>query len=231
MDIREIKTLIAEGEGFELEFKRKVSSPEKIAKTISAFANTQGGIILFGVDDDGSIIGVESEKSELDLIHEAGTRYCDPPVDLEIDIVPHNKKDVIAVSIDQSDQKPHYVVHDHSDEARAFVRVKDNSVLASREVVKVLRDQRLDTPLTVSIGENEKRLFSYFEENDRITVREYSELINVSYRRASRILTTLVRAGVIRIHTLERTDYFTLASGDEVSAQNHKEPHRRRRQR
>jgi len=220
MNIHDLKLLIEDGEGFELEFKRKVSSPLKIAKTLSAFANTSGGLILFGVDDDHSIIGVESEKTELDLIDEAAEFYCDPPVLVSIKIIPYNHRDVIVATVEESDTKPHYV-KEENEEMNVFIRVNDNTVLASKEVIKVLRDEHPDkTPLTISIGHNEKRLFEYLETNPRITVAEFSELINVSIRRASRILTTLVRAGVIRIHTLEKTDYFTLASADEVSASN-----------
>lgn len=218
MTIRDVQRLIEEGEGFELEFKRKVSSPQKIARTISSFANTGGGVILFGVDDDGSIVGIESEKSELDLIDESARILCDPPVEMEIKIVPFNRRDVIVVFVEESGDKPHYA-KDENGESSVFIRVKDNTVIASKEVVKVLRDERPEkAPLKLSIGENEKRLFAYLEAHPRITVSEYAELINVSIRRASRILTTLVRAGVIRIHTLERTDYFTLASEDEVSS-------------
>ncbi|HQT92229.1 MAG TPA: ATP-binding protein, partial [Candidatus Kryptobacter bacterium] len=71
MDVAELKALISEGENFKIEFKRQFSSIEKIAKELIAFANTKGGMILFGVDDDGTIYGVESEKSEIDLIYEA----------------------------------------------------------------------------------------------------------------------------------------------------------------
>jgi predicted HTH transcriptional regulator len=218
MNIHDLKLLIEEGEGFELEFKRKISSPVKIAKTISSFANTSGGIILFGVDDDGTIVGVESEKTELDLIDEAAELFCEPPISVSITIIPHNHRDVIVASVEESETKPHYV-KDENEEQNVFIRVNDNTVLASKEVIKVLRDERSDkAPLTISIGQNEKQLFDYLESHSRITVAEYSELINVSIRRSSRILTTLVRAGVIRIHTLEKTDYFTLASADEVSA-------------
>lgn len=230
MNIHDVKMLIDEGEGFELEFKRKVSSPEKIAKTISAFANTNGGIILFGVDDDGTLIGVESEKSEVDLIRQAGEFYCNPPVALEVSFVPYNHKDIIVVTVEESDTKPHFVVTEENG-GKAFIRVKDKSVLASREVIKVLKDESSEKSLTLSIGTNEKRLFEYLEVNEKITVTEYSSLINVSRRRASRILTTLVRAGVIRIHTLEKTDYFTLASPSEEFASNHKEQFRTPRQR
>ncbi|MBI2429523.1 MAG: ATP-binding protein [Ignavibacteriales bacterium] len=219
MNIHDVKMLIEEGEGFELEFKRKVSSPEKIAKTISAFANTNGGILLFGVDDDGSLVGVESEKSEVDLIRQASEFYCNPSIPVTIKFVPYNHKDIIVASVKESGVKPHYLVN-HGEEEKVFIRVNDNTVLASREVIKVLRDETSEKSLMLTIGENEKRLFAYFEEQERITVKEFSVLINVSLRRASRILTTLVRAGVIRIHTLEKNDYFTLASPAEVSSRN-----------
>ena len=80
MNFHDVNLLIEGGEGFTLEFKRRISSPEKIARTIISFANTKGGTILFGVDDDGSIVGVESEKSEVELVEMAGRDFCDPPI-------------------------------------------------------------------------------------------------------------------------------------------------------
>ncbi len=232
MNIHDVKRWIEEGEGFEMEFKRKVSSPKKIAKTLSSFANTQGGIILFGVDDDGTIVGVESEKTELDLLNEAAQTYCDPPVDTDVRIIPYNHRDIIVVMVEESSEKPHAVVTNEEGEKNVFIRVKDNTVLASKEVVKVLRDEHPEkSPLTLMIGENEKRLFAYLDQHSRITVAQFSELVNISHRRASRILTTLVRAGVIRIHTLEKTDFFTLATDDEVHAGSHTERFRTQRPR
>jgi len=84
--------------------------------------------------------------------------------------------------------------------------------MASKEVVRILQNENpAASPLRITIGENERRLFKYLEEHERITVRELGRLINVSDRRASRMLVQLVRAGVIRIHTNEKVDYFTLA--------------------
>jgi predicted HTH transcriptional regulator len=87
MNYREVEAMIEEGEGFTIEFKRRISSPEKIARTIISLANTRGGTILFGVDDDGSIVGVESEKSEMELIEIAGRDFADPPITAGIDVV------------------------------------------------------------------------------------------------------------------------------------------------
>jgi predicted HTH transcriptional regulator len=231
MDYRDVLRLIEEGEGFEVEFKRKISSPEKIARTMIAFANTKGGHILFGVDDDGSIIGVESEKSEAELIREAGSAFCEPEILPEIDIVPFDGKDVIVAYVHQSDNKPHFYTGEngngnghgngngnghgngHAEEhTRVFIRVNDKTVMASKEVVKILRAERADAPpVRLEFGENERRLFRYLDEYERITTQEFCRLVNISERRATRILVALVRAGVMRIHTLEKRDYFTPA--------------------
>jgi predicted HTH transcriptional regulator len=218
MDFREVNRLIDEGEGFEIEFKRKVTTPEKIARALIAFANTRGGHILFGVDDDGSVVGVESEKSEVEMIRHAGLLYCLPEIEPVIDIVAFDGNDVIAAYVPESDHKPHYFTGNSNghatseEETKVFIRVNDKTVMASKEVVKILRDERPDAPpMKIEIGENEKRLFGYLDANERITAREFSNLVNISEQRASRILVSLVRAGVVRIHTMERSDYFTLA--------------------
>jgi predicted HTH transcriptional regulator len=218
MDYKDVIRIIEEGEGFEVEFKRKVSSPEKIARTLSAFANTRGGHILFGVDDNGAIVGVESEKSELELIREAGSYYCVPEVDPEIDIVAFDGKDVIVAYVPESDNKPHYFTGSTNGDSangevtKVFIRVNDKTVMASKEVVRILRSERPDArPVKIEIGENEKRLFTFLEDHERITVPQFAKLANISDRRASRTLVSLVRAGVVRIHTLEKQDYFTLA--------------------
>lgn len=216
MNFHDVNAIIAEGEGFTVEFKRRISSAEKIARTLISFANTKGGTILFGVDDDGSIVGVESEKSEMELIEMAGRDYCDPQIQPSIEIVPFDGRDVIVCHIAESGAKPHYFLGAqdrlNGENTRVYIRVNDNTMMASREVVKILENENPGAPpLKVAIGESEKRLFACLESQKRITVREFGRLVNISDRRASRILVRLVRAGVIRIHTHERDEYYTLA--------------------
>lgn len=216
MDKKEFQLLLEEGEGSTVEFKRKVTSPGKIARALIGFANTKGGIILFGVDDDKSIVGVESEKSEVEMIETAARIFCDPPINPLIEIASYQGKDLIIVTVEESHEKPHYLIsgngNDDDEETKVLIRVKDKTVTASKEVVKILRSESPDTPpLRISIGENERRLFDYLETQDRITVKQFGELVNISDRRASRVLIQLVRAGVLRLHTHEKQDFFTMA--------------------
>ena len=76
MDIREIKRLVKEGETDTLEFKRKANFPEKIVKEIVAFANTKGGKLFIGVDDDRSVTGVKNFSEDIYSLREAITHYC-----------------------------------------------------------------------------------------------------------------------------------------------------------
>ena len=207
--------MIDEGEGAKTEFKRKISSPKKIARTMISFANSGGGIILFGVDDDGTIVGVESEKTEVELIRSAGMIYADPSVVPVIEIVPYRGKDIVAAIIGESKDKPHYYVANENGEQpsadRVYIRVNDRSIVASNEMVNIMHEQNPDAePMTIAIGNNERRLFEYLERNERITIKGFMQLVNISERRASRMFVNLVRAGILQIHTDEHNEYYTM---------------------
>lgn len=209
MKYHELLARIEEGEGLTTEFKRRVSTAGKIAREMIAFANTRGGVMLFGIDDDKTVVGVDSEKAELEEITLAAEHLSDPPIEYVVTIFNMDNRDVICIEIPESKRKPHFLVDD-TDERNAYVRVGEHSVHASREMIRVLRHQSADDdPVRLVFGEAEKRLFTWFDAHDRITVKEYARLINVSDRRASRLLVRLVRAGAVAIHTHEKTDYFT----------------------
>ena len=216
MNNKALLLLLEEGEGSQLEFKRKVTTPEKIARALIGFANTKGGTILFGVDDDRTIVGVESEKSEVEMILAAGRVYCDPPIEPTIEIISHRGKDILEVTIDESSQKPHSLILDNDGsndpDTKVLIRVKDKTVVASKEVVKILRSESPEAqPLRIRIGDTERSVLVYLDSNERITVKEFGQLVNISNRRASRVLIQLVRAGMLRVHTREKEDFYTLA--------------------
>ena len=69
-----IDLLISEGEHQQQDFKFEISNAKKIAKSLSAFANTDGGRLLIGVKDNGKIAGIQSEE-ELYMIEAAADLY------------------------------------------------------------------------------------------------------------------------------------------------------------
>ena len=168
--------------------------------------------LLFGVDDDRKIIGVESEKGELELINTAAKFYCEPEIEYTTEIVCIKNVDVVVVSIKESNKKPHRIVSDEkANEKKVYIRYNDRSILASKETVNILKNSNNSKPLKITLGKIEKTLFEFLEENDRITVKGFKKLANISERRASRTLVNLVRAEVIRHHYYDDIEFFTLA--------------------
>lgn len=212
MYLTELNEMIQGGENDKVEFKRKFSSPVKIAKEMIAFANAKGGTILFGIDDDKKIIGVESEKGELELINTAAEFYCEPEIKFTAEIILFKNKDIVAVNIEESKKKPHRLIEDdNSGVKKVYIRFKDKSILASKETVKILKNSNHDSPpAIVTIGVIEKSLFEYLNLNEKITVKGFKKLVNISDRRASRTLVNLVKANVVRHHYFGNEDYFTL---------------------
>lgn len=213
MYLVELNEIIENGENDSVEFKRKFSSPEKIAKAMCAFANTSGGKIIFGIDDDKSIVGVESEKGELELISTAAKFYCEPEVEFDTEIILFRNKDLVIVDIPESSNKPHRIIlEDDSDENRVYVRFNDKSILALKETIRILKNSNVSSPpVQIYIGEIEKALFEFLNENKKITVKGFKKLVNISERRASRTLVNLVKAKVIRHHFLDNEEFYTLA--------------------
>ncbi len=217
MNRRKLLELIEQGENLNVEFKQRFSTYEKIAKEFIAFANTRGGYILFGIDDDKSIHGVESEKGEAELIKITARQYCEPPVKYNIHYINIDNKEIVVAEIFESANKPHriqdYLEQLDLNRSEVFVRVNDKSVPASKEMIKIMQTRSRAIPLKYyQIGKNEKIAFEFLDKHETITVKQLSEIANLSRRRASRTLIKLVRANLLLIHTKENgEDYFTYA--------------------
>src|SRR5438094_9399881 len=107
-----IKRQIFEGEGVSLDFKKTITSCEKIAKTMVSFANNKGGRLLIGVADDGTIKGVKSEDEERYMITRAAHFFAKPALEPAFEEVYVDDKLVLVVEIEKSELKPHYALSD-----------------------------------------------------------------------------------------------------------------------
>lgn len=215
MTEEDILKIIATGESSTVEFKRKSPDYLKLAKEISAIANTLGGYLFIGVDDDRKIYGVESEKTEKENIEQATHFFLEPTLDLEIYSIKIKKKEIVMAIIPNSEFKPHKVlIPDENNviKKRAYIRVGEKSIEASSEMARLMTYQnpKNGKELNISITDKEKRLFDYLEKYEKISVKDYCKLTNISRRRAERSLIQLVRAGIIQIHNNSNYDYFTL---------------------
>lgn len=212
MTLQELSQLVSLGEGANLEFKRRVPRPQRIAKELIAFANTKGGHLLLGVDDNGRITGLRDVEEEEYVLRSSMLERSDPPIEFDSQRVPvANRRDVIVVTVPESASKPHYLVGENGTGRTAYVRVDDKSVEASPEAVRLMRLREGAEAVTFEFGENELMLMRYLDSYGRITVKQFANLANIPRRRASKTLVLLTQANILRLHADHRHDYFTLA--------------------
>jgi len=213
MTLQELTQLVMLGEGRQLEFKRRVPRAERIAKEVIAMANTDGGRVFLGVNDDGTIVGVRDAEEEEFALTQALFAHCEPAVPISTDRVSvTGTREVIVVNVPNSNRKPHFLLNGSQGTDRtAYVRVRDMSVEASLEAIELMGTGGHQKNVLFEFGENEQKLMRYLDKYGRITVEQFAKLADVPPNAASRILVVLTRAEVLRLHPGERSDYFTLA--------------------
>ena len=212
MTLRELSQLVTLGEGQHLEFKKRVPAPERITKEVIAFANTGGGRLLLGIDDDGAVVGVKDVAEEEYALQQALTRHSDPPVAFTTERIAITKKrNVIVVYVPISAHKPHFLINHPNGARTAYVRVEDMSVEASPEAVRLMKARQHPEDVLFEFGEKEQTLMRYLDSYGRISVAQFASLVNISLHEASHTLVLLTRANILYLHSDPKEDYFTLA--------------------
>lgn len=200
--------MISQGEGEMLDFKKEISSFTRIAKSIVSFANHHGGTLLVGINDDGTVAGVKAEEERF-MLEKASTDFCSPAVSLTIHEWHLKGKTILEAIIPEGYEKPYYAI-DEEGKKWVYIRQADQSLLASKVMVEVLKHKHSSRPVLVKYTSKEKALLDYLKEHPRITMKEYCKLVNISKWRAQKILVSLTSVGVLHLHDVEKPEFYTL---------------------
>jgi predicted HTH transcriptional regulator len=198
--------IIKEGEGLTTEFKRTIDSAFKIAKTIVSFANTSGGKLLIGIADTGAITGVKSELHELKKLETATASLIEPKVTIQLKSVLLDGLKVIQVDIEESPDKPHYAINE-KDLQIIYIRVKDKSIPIPRLLLQGETEPDLEKLLA---SRHVKTLITYLREQDMVTAKSFSRMINISEKRAERMLHDLAEKQVLLKISKNKPEAFSL---------------------
>lgn len=128
----ELIELIGNGENSFVEFKRDDVRPEQLAREVVALVNHQGGRVLLGVDDDGTVVGLQRKNIEQWVMDTVFARYIHPwilPSYEEVELSEGVRVGVVTVT--QGTAKP-YVVR-HQDREEIYIRLGSTSRRATRE--------------------------------------------------------------------------------------------------
>jgi len=120
-----------------IEFKQQFpETAMEVAKELIAFANTEGGKIFFGVDDDGFVVGVENLEDLRLRVCGVARGNCEPALHPKFDVEKHNQKEVLIAEVDKSKY-----VHRRND-GKFYTRVGTSSIEMSIDELEDLIVQR-----------------------------------------------------------------------------------------
>jgi len=203
-----IQKLISEGEHQQLDFKFGVTDSKKIARSLAAFANTDGGRLLLGVKDNGAIAGVRSDE-EYYMI-EAGARlYCRPEVSFDMKEWEEGGKTVMEIIVPKSPQAPHSAP-DKEGEYRVYVRVGDQNFPANGVHRKVWKKQKDPKGVYIEYTVAERTLLAYLEVHQKITLSAFRKISGFSLPKCEHILADFIILDIIRINYSETGSFYTL---------------------
>lgn len=145
-----IQSLVEEGEHVNQDFKFAVSDARKIARSVSAFANHDGGRLLIGVKDNGVIAGVRVPDEEIYVVEHAARRYCSPSQEVRFTLFKVNPGVVVVrAEVEAADGRP-VLVDEGGGRMQAYFRVADENIAAHPLMVEAWRRRASDTGRTLS---------------------------------------------------------------------------------
>ncbi len=193
---QELQNLISQGEHLHQDFKYFVQDSRKIARSLCAFANTDGGRLLIGVKDNGAIVGVKTDE-EFYMIEAAAEIYSKPPVTFVSKIWKIAGKSVLEINIPESTKKPHFVINQDGTR-ESFIRIDDENIIAPSVITKIWIKQNQKKDRLMRYSGAEEILFDYLELNQHITVSAFKKLAKLSEKSCVEIISNLVVFNILQ---------------------------------
>ena len=197
-----LKQLIADGENLHLDFKYCVSDSRKIARTLSAFANSDGGKILIGIRDNGSVAGIKTDE-EIYMVDTAAHLFCRPEINYTIKQHTTGGKTILEVDVLKGTKRP-YQVKDENGRWLSYFRNNDQNLLANRVLLQVWRKEEKGRGVLVKFGKAENSLLDYLKENGSVTLSKFRKIARISSYKAEAILANLMIFKVLNMKASEK---------------------------
>ena len=204
-----LEALIEQGEHQQQDFKFEVSDSKKIARTLSAFANTDGGRLLIGVKDNGHISGVRGDE-EYYMIEAASKMYTRPEVPFSARHWDVEGKTVLEIDIEPCPDRP-YLAPNKDNAYKAYIRVADENILANEIIVRAWQKRRQPQGTLLKLSQPVRMLLDYLETNPTIGVKRFCQLAHIPYSVARNILSDLMAMGTICYVLEDKRILYTLS--------------------
>ena len=168
----DVKSLIGEATTYDKKQMLEVKRPKSWLKSVSAFANGEGGTLIFGISDDDQIVGLADAKGDAERISKEVKSKLDPAPIVNLELKEADGKALVLLHVYPGQETPYYYIGDK--QRIAFVRIGNESVTADRVQLKTL--------VLKGFG----RTYDSLPSNYRFEDMAFSKLKSVHYKRLQR---------------------------------------------
>lgn len=193
-DKRYLLSLIREGEHQQQDFKYRVADACKLAKSVSAFANTDGGRLLIGVRDDGNLSGVRSEE-EIFMMHQAAYKYCQPEASIKFDTYHVDGRTIVIATVPPFDRRPVCAL-DEQGHKRAYIRIADENIVASPVHLALWHESQRPQGTMLTYDDTMRQLLDAMQGQQ--TLNQIVRLSRLPRHKVITLLARLIRFGTVR---------------------------------
>ncbi len=200
--------MIAEGEHQRQDFKYCINDSRKIARSMVAFSNTDGGRLLLGVRDNGSVAGVKSDE-EYYMAEAAAKLYSKPQVNFQTHQWHIEGKSVLEIVIPKGSETPYQA---QNDEGRwlVYIRRDDQNIVAPAILLKVWEQQKNPHGVFIRFSEEEKRLLSILESDHHLSLNQFTRKAKLPRWKGEKLLVKLIVIGIVGMEINESGARFFL---------------------
>ena len=131
-----LEQLIGEATEYDKKVMLEVKKPKSWLKSVSAFANGVGGVLIFGIADDDSVVGIDDVKKAMEVISEQIKVKMDPTPEVLLKAHLVDGKEIVTLEVYRGEETPYYYVGEGN--YTAYVRIGNESVLATATDLKRL---------------------------------------------------------------------------------------------
>ena len=131
-----LEQLIGEATEYDKKVMLEAKKPKSWLKSVSAFANGVGGVLIFGVADDDSVVGIVDVKKAMEVISEQIKVKMDPSPEVLLKAHLVDGKEIVTLEVYQGEETPYYYVGEGN--YTAYVRIGNESVIATATDLKRL---------------------------------------------------------------------------------------------
>lgn len=196
----ELERKIYKGEGVNQDFKFRIDDQKKIARTLVAFANTDGGSLLIGVKDNGKISGVNPEE-EYYMIEGAADLYTRQPVQFESKIWKEGHHLVLEIVVPKSSIK-HQAV-DEDGRWRSYVRVEDHTLLGNKILTRIWKLEKDGVNRPESFDDITLNFIKLVKEFQPVSISQLYKRSKLQLRKVDQMLAVLVFWNIIQMNMSE----------------------------